>query len=213
MSHIRKPIAGALILNTLICVVEALAGFSANSLSLVMDGFHNTSDEMALLFLYLACILSTNLSQKLLRLANTLNSIGLLFISGLMIWETFDRLSHPTVVAGMIPIIVGLGSSLANYGVALFLKKPSWMNAAIHLAYVHNRSDVLVSLAPVLSGILVIATHKVLFDSVTALAIALWIVWSTVTEIVQSRRELLWPEKIECVHKKENKSISSIILS
>jgi hypothetical protein len=36
--HVRKPTAGALILNKSICVVEALAGLSANSLRLVMDG-------------------------------------------------------------------------------------------------------------------------------------------------------------------------------
>jgi len=64
MSHVRKPIAGALILNTSICLVEAPAGFSANSLSLVMDGFHNMPDETAPVFLYLAFILSANLSRK-----------------------------------------------------------------------------------------------------------------------------------------------------
>ncbi len=40
MSNVRKPIAGALILNKSICVVEVLAGLSASSLNLIMDPVH-----------------------------------------------------------------------------------------------------------------------------------------------------------------------------
>jgi len=46
--------AGAVAINTAIVVVEDGAGFQANSLSLVMDSVHNLSDELALIFLYLA---------------------------------------------------------------------------------------------------------------------------------------------------------------
>jgi cobalt-zinc-cadmium efflux system protein len=63
-------------------------------------------------------------------------------------------------VGGIVPIIVGLGSSPPNYGVALFLKRPSQMNAAIRLAYVHSHGDVLVSPVRVLSGILLVVTNK-----------------------------------------------------
>jgi cobalt-zinc-cadmium efflux system protein len=54
MAHYRKAVAGAVALNTGIFVVEAVAGFRAHSLSLLMDGVHNLSDEMALVFIYLA---------------------------------------------------------------------------------------------------------------------------------------------------------------
>jgi Co/Zn/Cd efflux system component len=87
MSHVRKPIAGVLILKTSTCMVEALTGLSGSSPNWVMNGLHKTSDEMALPFLCFACILSTSLSRILPWLANTLNSIGLLFISSLMTWE------------------------------------------------------------------------------------------------------------------------------
>jgi len=48
MAHHRRAAAAALILNTAISVVETIAGYQANSLSLVMDGVHNLSDAMAL---------------------------------------------------------------------------------------------------------------------------------------------------------------------
>jgi Co/Zn/Cd efflux system component len=49
MAHYRKPLAAAVALNSAIFVVEAVAGFAADSLSLVMDSVHNLSDELALL--------------------------------------------------------------------------------------------------------------------------------------------------------------------
>ena len=54
MAHYRKALAAATVLNAAISAVEAVGGFEAHSLSLVMDAVHNLSDEMALIFLYLA---------------------------------------------------------------------------------------------------------------------------------------------------------------
>ena len=62
MAHYRRPLAAAAALNTAIFVVEAVAGFKADSLSLVMDSVHNLSDEMALVFLHLAFVLPHGIS-------------------------------------------------------------------------------------------------------------------------------------------------------
>jgi Co/Zn/Cd efflux system component len=43
MAHIRKPLLYATGLNTGIVFVEALAGYKANSLSLIMDSVHNSN--------------------------------------------------------------------------------------------------------------------------------------------------------------------------
>jgi Cation efflux family len=67
MAHHRKAVGAAVALNTGIFVVEAVAGFQAQSLSLIMDSVHNLSDEMALVFVYLAFILSQGVSRSLLR--------------------------------------------------------------------------------------------------------------------------------------------------
>jgi len=55
---------------------EAIAGFKAGSLSLVMDSVHNFSDELALVFLYLAFVLPQGLSRNLVRSANLFSSVG-----------------------------------------------------------------------------------------------------------------------------------------
>ena len=145
MAHHRKSVAAAAALNTAIFVVEAIAGLQADSLSLIMDSIHNFSDELALLFLFLAFVLPRGISRTLLRSANLFNSVGLVLVSGLLLWQAIERLFHPVPVAGMVPIVIGLAAAAANWGVARLLLAPSRNNAAIRLAYIHNMGDVYVS--------------------------------------------------------------------
>src|SRR3989475_957551 len=91
VAHRRKPLTVALGLNTVVLVVEVAGGIQANSLSLVTDGVHNLSDEVALGFLVLAYAMRTGLSSRLLRTANLFNSVGLLAICGLLLWRVLWR--------------------------------------------------------------------------------------------------------------------------
>jgi Co/Zn/Cd efflux system component len=204
MAHYRKPLAAAAALNTGIFVVEAVAGYKADSLSLLMDSIHNLSDEMALVFLYLAFILPMGISRNLLRSANLFNSVGLVAVSGVLLWYAVDRVIHPSPVAGGMAIAVGLLAAAANYLVARLLRKPARSNAAIRLAYIHNIGDVWVSLAPVLAGLLVILTGYSIFDPIVAGGIAIWIIAATLWEVTGSREELIWPDKIVCGHTDED---------
>jgi Cation efflux family len=76
MAHHRKAIGVAVALNTGIFMVEAVAGFEAGSLALIMDSVHNFSDELALVCLYVAFIWSRGPSRTLLRSANVLTCAG-----------------------------------------------------------------------------------------------------------------------------------------
>src|ERR1700716_1158099 len=108
MAHYRKTVAAAVALNTGIFVVEVVAGYQASSLSLIMDGVHNLSDELALICLYLAFIVARGPSQKLLRSANIFNSVGLIAVSGVLLWQAAERMLNPMPVQGVVPIVVGL---------------------------------------------------------------------------------------------------------
>ena len=117
-----------------------------------MDSVHNLSDEMGLVLLYLAFVLPLGVSRNLLRSANVFNSVGLIAVSALLLWQAIERLLHPVPVEGVVPIVVGLSAAAANWMVARLLLKPARNNAAIRLAYIHNMGDVWVSLAPVIAG-------------------------------------------------------------
>lgn len=197
MAHLRKPLAIAVALNTGITVIEAIAGLRANSLSLVMDAIHNLSDELALVFLLLA-VLQSRPARRLVQAANGLNTIGLLVVSVLPLWQAFERLIHPQPVLGVVPIVVGVLASLGNLGVAQLLKKPAQGAPAIHLAYVHNRGDALVSLAPVVAGFGVMVFRTPLWDPLVALVIGAAILIPTLQTLMSARQELFWPEGLSC---------------
>jgi len=200
MAHRRKPLITALALNTAALGVEIGAGIPAKSLSLVMDGVHNVSDEVALAFLVLAYSLRVGLSGRFLRSANLFNSLGLLAISGLLVWQVIERLHHPQAIVGLVPVIVGLTAAVANWGVARALREAAAEDAAIRLAYVHNLGDTLVSLAPVLAGALTLASGSQLVDPLVALIIAAAIIVPTIGTIAGSHEELVWPENVVCAH-------------
>ena len=200
MSHVRKPLAAAALLNTAIFIGEGIAGIKSHSLSLMMDGIHNFSDEMALFFLFLAYVLPLTLSKNLQRLANFLNSFGLIGISALLVWQAFGRFQNPVHVIGVVPVIAGVLAAGANGAVAAVLWKVREQNAAIKLAYLHNLGDVYVSLAPVASGVLILLTGKYFVDPLIAILIALWFILSTVQEIIASGDQLLWPDDAVCRH-------------
>jgi cobalt-zinc-cadmium efflux system protein len=100
MAHHQKAVAAAVTINSAIFVVEAIAGYQADSLSLIMDSIHNLSDELALIFIYLAFVLSQGISRHLLRTANVFNSVGLVVVSVVLLWQSIERLVHPVPVQG-----------------------------------------------------------------------------------------------------------------
>jgi len=200
MSHRRPPLMRALQLNTAVLVVEIAAGIGANSFSLIMDGIHNLSDEVALLLLVFAYTLRTGLSSRLLRYANLFNSVSLLTVCAFLVLRVVERLSYPIEVFGLVPIIAGLVGALGNWGVARVLREPSKEDVAIRLAYVHNLGDTLVSLIPVAAGVLVITSGNFVFDSLFALRIAAVVFTTTLRAVIGSHKELLWPENVSCGH-------------
>jgi Co/Zn/Cd efflux system component len=210
MAHYRRPVGAAVVLNTMIFVVEAVAGLKAQSLSLIMDSVHNLSDEAALIFLFLAFVLPLTLSRALQRWANLLNSVGLVAVSGLVVWQAVERLLQPVPVLGRVPIVIGLLAAAANWGVARLLLEPSRRNSTIRPAYLHNMGDVLVSLAPVAAGSLITLTGHSFFDPLVALVIAPCIMWSTSREVIQSREKLIWPEQLICGHDVDERSAAAL---
>jgi cobalt-zinc-cadmium efflux system protein len=198
MAHLRRPLAVAFGLNTAVLAVETMGTFEANSLTLATDAIHNLSDETGLAFLLLAYTLRTGLSSHFLRTANLFNSLGLLVISGLVVWHALDRFVHPQPVLGIVPIVAGVLAAAGNWGVARALRAPSKEDVAIRLAYVHNLGDILVSLAPVAAGLATLVAGTPVFDSIIAIGIAGFIIATTLKAVLGSEEALLWPENVVC---------------
>ena len=118
--HIRKPLAAAVALNTVVFGSEAVAGLRAGSLSLLMDAVHNLSDELALVCLLLAYSLSLYPSRGLQRTANLLNSIGLVGISAVLVWQAFERMSETySRRLHVVRLVIVWGSAILAVGFLL----------------------------------------------------------------------------------------------
>jgi Co/Zn/Cd efflux system component len=138
MCHIKKPLFLAVGVNSFIFIGELFGGVIGHSNSLLMDGVHNFSDELALICLYMAYLLPIKMSKNLQRVANMLNSVGLIMLSGFVIYQSIERLIHPSETLGFIPFIAGILAAVANFGVAKLLYPVKEQNSAICLAYLHN---------------------------------------------------------------------------
>jgi cobalt-zinc-cadmium efflux system protein len=209
VAHFRRQIGTALLVNTAIAAVEAAASVKASSLSLLMDGIHNCSDELALVCLYLAFRLPGYLDRGSQRLANLLNSLGLVALAAVMIWQAAERLINPVPIRPLIPVLIGLAAAAANYGVARLLRVPARHNAAVRLAYLHNRGDVLVSLSPVAAGLLVGLSSRAEMDVLVTMVVALALVVTTACELRSATNDLLWPEQMTCCHTATDSVLSS----
>lgn len=194
--HRRLLLAASL--NTLIVVGEGWAGWSSGSLSLLMDAVHNLSDELALVCLVLASHWPGRLGRGGQRAANVLNSLGLLAMALLLVLQAVPRLLAPPPVAAGVPLAAGLLAAGLNAGVAWLLAAPAREHAAVRLAWLHNRGDVLASLAPAAAGALVLLTGAPIFDPLVALLVAAWLGWSTLHEVLHHADELLWPGELAC---------------
>jgi cobalt-zinc-cadmium efflux system protein len=200
MAHLRRPIAIAFGLNTLVFAVETASGVASDSLTLLMDAAHNLSDELGLGLLVIAYSVRRGLSGHAVRWANLFNGCGLLAIVGFLLWQALHRLLSPVPVAGLVPVVAGLVAAVGNWGVARSLREPSRHDVSVRLAYVHNLGDVFMSLTLVAAGVLTLVTGNPLADPAIALAALAVILVSTLRSLRDAGHQFFWPERVGCDH-------------
>jgi cobalt-zinc-cadmium efflux system protein len=181
-------------INIIFIVVEAFYGFFSNSMALVADAGHNFSDVLALVFSWIAVILSQQkptlrftygFRQSTILIA-LLNSIILLVAVAFIVWETIERLSKPVLInTNSVIIVAAIGSVVNGFTAWLFLKgKKHDLN--IRSAFVHFIADALVSLGVVVAGVIIAFTGIVWVDSVVSFVITAVIIYSSYQLLIDS---------------------------
>jgi len=197
-------------INILFVVVEVLAGFYSNSMALVADAGHNLSDVLALVFSWLAVIISQR--QPTLKftygfrrstiLVALLNTIFLLIAVCFIIYETFTRLSKPLDInTGSVMIVASIGILINGFTAWLFMKgKKNDLN--VRSSFVHFVADALVSLGVVVAGIIIALTGIQWIDSVVSFAIIAVILYGSYNLLIDSVNLALdaVPENIKIEH-------------
>jgi cobalt-zinc-cadmium efflux system protein len=128
--NINTTLLLSLLLNTLLTIVEVVAGIISGSLSLVADGARNLTDSLLLTVSFIAERLSKRKADDLRTwgygrikiIASLLNTGIILTIAVIIGYEAISRFNEPRSVKGITVIIVAALSVFINAIAALLLK-------------------------------------------------------------------------------------------
>ncbi|TAK37301.1 MAG: cation transporter [Saprospiraceae bacterium] len=186
-NEINRSFLIGIALNTAYVVVEIYYGWRNNSTSLLSDAAHNVGDISGLLLAFLAFRLQHIKPSKIFSygfrkgsiVASFINSILLAFAIGAIAWEGVHKILNPSPLSGSVIMWVALMGVVINFISALFFRKNQKGDLNIKAAYWHLMADALVSLGVVASGIIIQYTHWYALDGVTAIVIAVVVLFST----------------------------------
>lgn len=178
-ANYNRAFAIGVALNLTYILVEVGAGFAVNSMALLADAGHNTSDVLSLLLAWGASYLTTRPASKRrtygLRkssiLASLTNAVVLLLAIGAIAWEAVQRFAHPQPVAGgTVMWVAGIGV-IINTATAMLFMKGQHEDINLKGAYLHMAADAGVSAGVVLAGLAIKLTGAVWIDPLVSLII------------------------------------------
>ncbi len=196
LTNVNSAFIVGIALNFLFVVIEAIVGFSVNSLSLLSDAGHNLADvgslALSLLAFRLLKVKANNKYtygyRKTTILAALLNAVILLLSIGAIAYEAVNRFIHPSSLPGKtIAIVAAIGIVINFVSGKLFMKNKE-KDLNIKSAYLHMMSDALVSAGLVVGGIIISYTHWFWLDSVLSIIIVIVILVGTWSLLKESLR-------------------------
>jgi cobalt-zinc-cadmium efflux system protein len=184
-----RRLALSLVLTAAFVVVEAMAGWRANSLALLTDAGHNFTDVLALGLSWFAMWLTTQPAgpgrtyghQRAGILAALVNSTSLAVISIGVFYEAYKRFIAPPVVNADVLIGVGFIAFLVNAVTAWLVHQGSDHDLNLRSAFVHLMGDVLSTIGAVIAGIVIRITGWNFLDPLVSALIGLLILWNAWT--------------------------------
>jgi cobalt-zinc-cadmium efflux system protein len=167
-------------------VVEAAAGWWANSLALLSDAGHNLTDVVALALSWYAVRLSTQPANSSKTfgyhragiLVALVNSTTLAVVSLGILYEAYRRFAAATEVRSGILIAAAMVAFLVNAGTAWLVHRDSRHDLNLRTVFLHLMGDVASTLGAVAAGVAIALTGLVWFDPAASVFISLLILWN-----------------------------------
>lgn len=175
-------------------IVEVIVGFISNSLALLSDAAHMLTDvggqALALFAIWMSSKPRNN--RKTYGYYRTeifsalINAIVLIFISGYILYEAWQRFKEPPAVAGIPMLIVAVCGLIINLIAMRILKAGSEESINIKGAFLEVVSDMLSSVAVIIAGIIILATGWLYIDPIMSALIGLFILPRTYNLLKES---------------------------
>jgi cobalt-zinc-cadmium efflux system protein len=215
----------AFFLTTGFMVAELVGGLLANSLALVADAGHMVSDAAALGLGLIAMWMASHPHTERRTfgfhraeiLAALANGALLMFLSFVVMWQAFARLSRPQEIESGLMLVVAVLGLAVNVVSLHILDGHRHDNLNVKSAFLHVFGDAVGSAGVIAAGLIIRFTGWTPIDSIVSVFIAILILWSgfglvreTVSVLLESsprhldadalRRDLLALEGVRDVH-------------
>jgi cobalt-zinc-cadmium efflux system protein len=183
---ITRRLGIALLITAVFVVVEALAGWAANSLALLTDAAHNLTDVAALGLSWLAIRLATRPANagrtygyhRAGILVALLNAVTLGVITLWIFYEAYQRLLAPPQIQDTLLIATAFLALLVNAGTAWLVHSGHQHDLNQRSAYLHLAGDAISSLGALAAGILIYFTGAYILDPLVSILIGIFILWN-----------------------------------
>lgn len=177
----------AIALNVGFVIIEAAAGFAANSTALLSDAAHNLSDVLGLALAGGAAWLAKRQAgpqrtygySKATVLAALANALVLVAACGGILWEAGTRLFAPEQTAPLFIMIVAAIGVVVNGATALLFVAGRKDDVNVRGAFLHMLADAGVSAAVIVAGGAIWLTGLNWIDPAISLAVVALILWGT----------------------------------
>ncbi len=177
----------ALALNSAFVVVEAIAGWRADSLALLSDAGHNLTDVFALMLAAVGVYLQrrpgdhtrTYGYQRAGVLAAFVNALTLVILAGFIFYESYQHLLNPHPVAESVMIVVAAVGVVVNLSIAWALGGHHHQHdLSMRAAWLHMAGDAAASAAIIVGAIVMRYTGWHAIDPLLSIVIGIAIVWA-----------------------------------
>ena len=185
--EVSQKLIVATVFTIVFVVVEIFFGYSAHSLALISDAFHNFTDAVALVIALVAVRLERRPPtdeksfgyQRAGILAAFINAGTLVALTAYIVIEAVQRLEKPEPVASTAMLIVATVALVLNSAITLALRREGKRDVNIRSAVVHMLGDAISSIGIVGAAILIQVTGSPRWDSAISIAIGALILWSS----------------------------------
>lgn len=183
-----------LVLNLLFVAAEAWAGWRSNSTGLLSDAGHNLADVLGLLLSLIALYMNRakgSINKKLSKYVTLTNGLLLIGAVSLIIFESIEKIVHPQQVHAETVIIVSVAAIVVNGFTAWLLMRGEKNDINIKAAYLHAASDMLVSVAVVISGIIISFTGWNIIDPALSLLVSFFIAVPALKLVIAALKNII----------------------
>ncbi len=189
----RRRLGWVLLITAVVMVAEAVGGYFSRSLALVNDALHMLTHFLTIALSYAAILIASRPAPpdktfrywRLEILASLVSAISLIPLSGIVIYESVERILSPVQIDVRAMLAVGVLGLLTNVASAALLHRHSKHDLNIRGAFLHMIADLASSLGVVAAACLVQATGWLRADPIIAAGISVLVLawcWSLVRD-------------------------------